>query len=338
MVKRPDGRLNIILYKIKSKFMQCVNYFRYLYYKKILLNPNLPYILLFFYALYLCILVFFTVAKVNPELLNIFINNYSQELTSTDLYNVNMSLPGGNGNPSLPTGGGDMNGMPSPGNGPSGYNPMSIGSIIEDPSIDSQERQQPGQGNSSNVPSRDERQEPGQGTSSNVPSRDHRMSLEFITGDQNINSEQPDQGTSGNNHMGTESITGDYVPEEIRDPGAKAERKYGHVFRFYDYSQGRYIEPEAYHGCRPTYNWGDHIRTYRDGDLIYQYHCYDKYNESRFCNIIYPNGWTIEGLDHRSTMSYINTFHRDVWLRERGVFTNDHVAYFKECFERYRSV
>lgn len=210
------------------------------------------------------------------------------ELISTDFYNVNMSLPGGNGNPSLPTGGG--NGMPTPGNGPPNFEIIPIGHTTNQHNIDSQEEQQAGQ-----LTLVDPRMSLGYITNQE---RDPRMALDRILTEQNVNTEQSAQAI--------ESIIGSYEREEVRNPDLKANRKSGHVFRFYYYTEHKFLEPEAYHRTSPDYSNRQHIRRYLDGDLMYEYHSEATEHKERYCNIYRnePNGMVlIHGrVDPLSTM------------------------------------
>lgn len=110
--------------------MQFTNYFRYFYYIEIYLNPNLVFKLFNLYRLIISILFTYIVISNNLnyiyELLDIYINNYLQELSPTDCILLKMNSLG---EPN-PFGEGSSNNVP-PGNGPSGNN-SGIESAIED--------------------------------------------------------------------------------------------------------------------------------------------------------------------------------------------------------------
>jgi hypothetical protein len=70
------------------KAMQFISFFRYYYYKELYLNPNLGFKLFNLYRLIIGILFIYTVINNNlnyvNELLDMYTNNYLQELTPTD--------------------------------------------------------------------------------------------------------------------------------------------------------------------------------------------------------------------------------------------------------------
>lgn len=138
MIERSYGRLNKIKIKIKTKIksMQFIGYFRYFYYKEIYLNPNLGSKLFNLYRLIIGILFIFIMINENfnyiYELLDIYINNYLQELSPTDCILLKMDS-GGNANPfgdANPFGEGSSSNVP-PGRGPSGNNPTGAESTTE---------------------------------------------------------------------------------------------------------------------------------------------------------------------------------------------------------------